>query len=247
VINLDRLQKVIAQAGVASRRAAEQLILDGKVTVDGEIVTTLGTMVESDQTIMVDGKILSREDKVYYILNKPEGYVSTTSDELNRKTVLDLVTVPERIFPIGRLDYDTSGVLLLTNDGDFMNALIHPKFKVEKEYLVKVEGLVRKETSKLLCRGVNLGDFKSGPARIFDVKYDDTKTNTFLTIIISEGKYHQIKRMFESVGHPVLKLRRNRFGSITAEGLPLGEYRRLKPHEIKQLWNLSRFGSTKER
>jgi len=244
---MERLQKVIAQAGVASRRAAEQMIIDGLVSVDGKIVTILGTMVDENQTIVVNGNVLSREEKVYFILNKPEGFVSTTEDDKGRKTVLDLVIVPQRIFPIGRLDYDTSGVLLLTNDGDFMNALIHPKFKVEKEYQVKIEGLLRKETSKLLCRGVNLGDFKSGPARIFDVKYDDTKTNSFLSIIITEGKYHQIKRMFEAVGHPVMKLRRHRFGSVTADGLPLGEYRRLKPHEIKQLWNLSRFGKTEER
>ncbi len=244
---MERLQKVIAQAGVASRRAAEQMITDGLVSVDGNIVTVLGTMVDENQTIVVDGKVLSREEKVYFILNKPEGFVSTTEDDKGRKTVLDLVIVPQRIFPIGRLDYDTSGVILLTNDGDFMNALIHPKFKVEKEYQVKIEGLLRKETSKLLCRGVNLGDFKSGPARIFDVKYDETKTNSYLSIIITEGKYHQIKRMFEAVGHPVMKLRRHRFGSITADGLPLGEYRRLKPHEIKQLWNLSRFGKTEER
>ncbi|PKL01413.1 MAG: pseudouridine synthase [Tenericutes bacterium HGW-Tenericutes-1] len=244
---MERLQKVIAQAGIASRRAAEKMITDGLVSVDGEVVTQLGTLVDDFQSITVNGKLLSREEKVYFLLNKPEGYVSTTEDDKGRKTVLDLVVVPQRIFPIGRLDYDTTGVLLLTNDGDFMNAMIHPKFKVEKEYLVKVEGLLRKETSKQLCRGVNLGDFKSGPAKIFDVKYDDTKTNSFATIIITEGKYHQIKRMFEAVGHPVMKLRRHRFGTVTADGLPLGEYRRLKPHEIKQLWNLSRFGKSEER
>jgi 23S rRNA pseudouridine2605 synthase len=244
---MERLQKIIAQAGIASRRAAEQLIIDGFVEVDGRLVTTLGTMVDESAVVSVKGKVINQEDKVYYLLNKPEGYVSTTTDEHHRKTVLDLVPVKERIFPIGRLDYDTTGVLILTNDGDFMNALIHPKFKVEKEYHVKVKGLLRKETSKQLCRGIDLGDFKSQGAKIFDVRYDDQKENSYAKIIITEGKYHQIKRMFEAVNHPVLRLRRHRFGTLTAEGVPLGEYRRLKPHEIKQLWNLSRFGHPDER
>ncbi len=239
---MERIQKVIAASGVASRRGAEQLILDGQVAVDGILVTTLGTMVDESAVISVNGKVINLEEKVYYIMNKPEGYISTTSDELDRRTVMDLISVTQRIFPIGRLDYDTTGVLLLTNDGDFMNALIHPKFKVEKEYHVKVEGLVRKDTSRQLCRGIDLGDFKSQGAKVFDVRYDEHKVNTYVKIIITEGKYHQIKRMFEAVGHPVLKLKRYRFGSVTTEGIGMGEFRRLKPHEIKQLWNLSKFG-----
>lgn len=239
---MERLQKVIAKAGIASRRAAEELIVAGRVKVDGEVVKTLGTLVDSSQLVQVDDTVLKTEELVYYLMNKPSGYLSTTSDDLNRRTVLDLLPIKERIYPIGRLDYDTTGVLLLTNDGDFMNALIHPKFKVEKEYHAKIQGLLRKEESLLLKKGLDLGDFKAQPARVYDVRYDDKKENTHVNIVVTEGKYHQIKRMFEAIGHPVLKLRRDRFGTITCEGLKQGEFRRLRPHEIKQLWQLSEFG-----
>lgn len=239
---MERLQKVIQKAGICSRRKAETFITEGKVKVNGEVVTTLGTQVESSDSIRVEGVLLKREELIYLVLNKPTGYVSTTSDNFNRRTIMDLIHVKERVFPIGRLDYDTSGVLLLTNDGDFMNAMIHPKYKVEKEYHVKVKGLLRKDESALIQKGLDLGDFVSSPAQVFDVEYDDKKENTYVKVIISEGKYHQIKRMFEKVGHPVLKLRRHRFGVVTTEELKQGEYRILKPHEIKQLWNLSTNG-----
>ncbi len=241
---MERLQKVIAAAGAASRRAAELMITQGRVSVNGEIVSSLGTQVAETDVVAVDGNSLSREEKVYFVLNKPSGVVSTTDDDKGRKTVVDLIHAKERIFPIGRLDFDTTGVLLLTNDGDFNNALIHPRFHVEKEYRVKVAGLIRKETSTKICRGIDLGEFKTKPAKIFDVRYDEDKTSTHLTMIVTEGKYHQIKRVFEAVGHPVLKLRRERFGTVTTEGLKPGGWRRLKPHEIKHLWNLSRFGKT---
>lgn len=236
---MERLQKVISKAGITSRRNAETYIVDGRVSVNGVVVKELGTQVEPSDVVRVDGKLLALEEKVYFMLNKPTGYVSTTSDNFNRRTILDLIPVKERIFPIGRLDYDTSGVLILTNDGDFMNALIHPRYKVEKEYHVKIEGLLRKEESLRITKGIDLGDFVSIPANLFDVRYDEKKTNTYVKIIITEGKYHQVKRMFEAVGHPVLKLSRHRFGNITAEGIKQGDYRVLKPHEVKQLWNLS--------
>ena len=236
---MERLQKIIAKSGVASRRKAEELIEAGKVKVNGKVVTVLGSKAAFSDDIVVDGKKLKLENKVYYVLYKPEGYVSTTNDEFNRLTVRDLIPVQERIYPIGRLDYDTSGVLLLTNDGEFSNALTHPKFKLEKEYSVKISGLLRKETSKLIGRGVDLGDFKSQPAKIFNVKYDDNKEFTTLSIIITEGKYHQVKRTFEKFGHTVKKLKRERFGTITLKGMNRGDYRVLKVHEIKKLWNLS--------
>jgi len=239
---MERLQKLLQKAGVASRRKAEEMIQAGRVMVDGVIITELGSKADPDSVITVDGEKLVFEDKVYYALYKPTGYVSTTSDNFQRATILDLVNVKERIFPIGRLDYDTSGILLLTNDGDFMNHLIHPRFKVEKEYHAKVQGLLRKETSQKLSHGIDLGDFISQPARIFGVEYDEKKENTFVKIVVTEGKYHQVRRMFEAVGHPVIKLKRYRFGNITTEGLSQGEFRSLKPHEIKQLWNLSRNG-----
>ncbi len=239
---MERLQKILQKAGIASRRKAEEMILEKRVSVNGEIITELGTKVDENDKILVDGEKLVMENKVYYALYKPTGYVSTTSDNFHRRTILDLIPVKERIFPIGRLDYDTSGILLLTNDGDFMNSLIHPKFKVEKEYHVKVKGLLRKESSTKLAKGIDLGDFISQPAKIFDVTYDDKKENTFVKVSITEGKYHQVRRMFEALGHPVLKLKRHRFGNITTDGINQGEYRPLKLHEIKQLWNLSSHG-----
>lgn len=239
---MERLQKILQRAGIASRRDAEKLIEAGRVQVNGTVVTALGSKAEFSDDILVDGKKIVVHNKVYYLLYKPEGYVSTTKDEFNRLTVVDLIPVKERIYPIGRLDYDTSGVLLLTNDGEFSNALLHPKYKLEKEYSVKITGLLRKETSKQLSRGVDLGDFKSLPARIFNVKYDETKSHTFLNIVICEGKYHQVKRMFEKFDHKVVKLKRERFGCVTLKGLNRGDYRALKIHEIKKLWNMSENG-----
>lgn len=240
---MERLQKLIAQAGIASRRAAEQLILDGRVKVNGTVIRELGTSALTSDQIEVDGTPIKFETNVYYLMNKPSGVLSTTSDDKNRRTVVDLIPEKNRIYPIGRLDYDTTGVLLLTNDGEFANALIHPRYKVEKEYHVKAQGLIRREESAKLTKGMSLGDFESQPAKVLEVRYDDKKENTYVKIVISEGKYHQIKRMFEAIGHPVLKLRRDRFGTITCDGLKQGEYRPLKPHEIKLLWNLAKHGN----
>jgi 23S rRNA pseudouridine2605 synthase len=240
---MERLQKLIAQAGIASRRAAEQMIVDGRVKVNGVVVRELGSLADASELIEVDGKPIKFETNVYYIINKPAGVLSTTSDDKNRRTVVDLIQDSNRIYPIGRLDYDTTGVLLLTNDGEFANALIHPRFKVEKEYHVKAQGLIRREESGKLVNGLSLGDFQSQPAKILEVRYDDKKENTYVTIVITEGKYHQIKRMFEAIGHPVIRLRRARFGSVTCDGLKQGEYRLLKPHEIKTLWNLAKHGN----
>jgi len=239
---MERLQKILQRAGIASRRKAEELIIQGKVQVNGETVTVLGTKADSSDEIIVEGKKIKLEEKVYYVLYKPEGYVSTTDDEFNRLTVKDLIPVKERIFPVGRLDYDTSGVLLLTNDGEFSNMLTHPKNKIEKEYSVKVTGLLRREESLEIARGVDLGDFKTQRSKVYNVKYDEAKENTFFNIIITEGKYHQVKRMFEKFGHKVIKLKRERFGCVDLKGMNRGDYRSLKVHEIKKLWNLSNIG-----
>ena len=235
---MERLQKVIANSGYTSRRKAEDLITAGKVKVNDVTITELGTKVSSKDIIHVEGTLIKSEEKVYYVLYKPEGYVSTTSDEFNRKTVLDLVPKSKRVYPVGRLDYDTSGVLLLTNDGDFTNQMPSPKQHVEKEYRVKLEGLLRKEESTLICRGIDLGHYKTKKARIKDVAYNKKNLTTLATIIITEGKYHQVKKMFEFTGHKVLKLKRVRFGFVTLENMKTGEHRLLKPYELKQLRNL---------
>ncbi len=236
---MERLHKVIADSGLCSRRKAEKLMLEGKVTVDGEVVKTLGTKVSKNAEILVEGKPLPTVEYEYYVLYKPEGFVSTTSDEKGRKTVIDLVHTSSRIYPVGRLDYDTSGVLLLTNDGAFNQEMIHPKHKIEKEYQVTVEGLLRKETSLKLSRGIHIDGKKTARSRIRNVEYNTQKMTTRCHLIITEGRYHQVKKMFEQVGHPVTKLKRIRFGIITLDGMKKGEVRHLKPHELKQLHALT--------
>ncbi|MFO7969302.1 MAG: pseudouridine synthase [Bacillota bacterium] len=239
---MDRLQKIIAKAGITSRRKAEDLITEGKVKVNGEIVTELGTKASFSDEIIVNGEKLKPENLVYYVLYKPEGYISAVKDQFNRKTVVDLVPAKEKIFPVGRLDYDTSGIIILTNDGDFANQMIHPKYMIEKEYYVRIKGLLRKESSIALAKGLIYDGIKAMPAKVLNVKYDEKKESTFLNIIITEGKNHQVKKMFEALGHEVVKLKRERFGCVDLAGLNKGEYRILKPHEIKTLYNLSKNG-----
>lgn len=232
---MERLQKVIARSGITSRRKAEELIVNGKVKVNGEVVKELGTKVSTKDVVQVNGKTIKQEEFVYYVLYKPEGYVSTTNDEHDRRTVLDLVPNDKRVYPVGRLDYDTSGVLLLSNDGSFTNKMTSPKHHVEKEYEVKMKGFLRKEESKILSKGIMLDGIKTRRAHIKNVTYNKKNSTTKATIILTEGKYHQVKRMFEHVGHPVLKLKRVRFGVVNLDGLRKGEYRILKPYELKQL------------
>lgn len=232
---MERLQKVIARSGVASRRKAEELITAGKVEVNGKIIRELGTKVGSKDVVRVHGKTIQLEEFEYYVLYKPEGYVSTTSDEKDRRKVLDLVKTDKRIYPVGRLDYDTSGVLLLTNDGNFTNKMTSPQHAMEKEYSVKMQGFLRKEESIRLSKGIKIDHYVTKKAIIKDVEYNKTNETSTATIIITEGKYHQVKKMFEAIGHPVLKLKRVRFGCVTLIGLRKGESRFLKPYELKQL------------
>ena len=233
---MERLQKLIAQAGVTSRRKAETLIIEGRVKVNGEVVKELGAKASKSDQITVDNRPLELEEKEYYVFYKPEGTISTVDDEKNRKTVMDFIDTSARIFPVGRLDYDTSGVLILTNDGDFTQKMIHPKNEIEKEYQVTVQGFSRKQTSKKIERGqLKLDNKRLAPSRIARVEYNKEKETTKFHFIVTEGKYRHIRRVFEAVGHPVIKLKRIRFGIITLDGLPKGQVRTIKPHELKQL------------
>ncbi len=236
---MERLQKVIANSGLCSRRKAEEMMLAGRVTVNGETITTLGFKVRKSDEITVDGKPLSYEEPEYYVLYKPTGCLSTVQDEHGRRTVLDYVKTEARIYPIGRLDYDSSGVLLLTNDGAFANLMMQPNSQIEKAYQVTIKGFLRRVTSDRLERGIKLDGVKTKRAKISQVEYIKASENTQLSIVITEGKYRQVRRMFESVGHPVLKLKRIRYGIVTLENLAKGDARRLKPHELKHLHQLA--------
>lgn len=236
---MERLQKVMAEAGVASRRASEKLIQTGHVQVNGQTVTTLGTKVGRHDDVQVDGVPIHREQHVYYLLNKPRGVISSAHDEKGRKTVVDLLhedeEVTERIYPVGRLDYDTTGILLLTNDGDLANRLMHPKFEVAKTYVAKVRGIVTNDDLKRLRLGVRIDGHKTKPAKTRLKETDRHKQTSLVQLTIHEGRYHQVKRMLEAVGHPVIKLHRETYGFLNLQGLQSGEFRELRPEEVTKL------------
>lgn len=233
---MERLQKVIAHAGVASRRKAEELIKQGKVTVNGEIITELGVKVSPKDHIEVNGIKIERETPVYFLLYKPRGVITTVNDEKNRKTVLDFFpNVEQRIYPVGRLDYDTSGLLIMTNDGEFANLLTHPKFKIDKTYVAKVKGIPSREDLKKLQKGVKLEDGMTAPARVKFLSGDRKKNSAIVELTIHEGRNRQVRRMFEEVGYPVMKLKREQYAFLTLHGLNPGDFRPLTPHEVKQL------------
>ena len=227
---MERLQKIIARAGLTSRRNAEKLIAEGKVTVDGKIAT-IGTCADSQKNkICVDGKILTFDaEKIYILLNKPRGYVCTAKDERGRKTVLDLINIPERVFPVGRLDLNSEGLLLLTNDGELMNALIHPKFKIDKTYRAKISGEVTEEKLDKLRAGIELDDGLTAPAEIFLIE------ENLVEITIHEGRNRQIRRMFAAIGCDVKRLKRIKFADLTLDGVAVGKFRLLTSAEIKNL------------
>lgn len=236
---MERLQKVIANSGLTSRRKAEQLILDGKVKVDGEVIRELGIKVNGNSQIEVDGISLNKEDKVYYLLNKPRGVVSTTKDDKNRKTVVDLIDDKRRIYPVGRLDYDTTGVIILTNDGEFSNYLTHPKNKIDKVYVAKVKGIASINQIMNLKKGVLIDGVMTSKAKVKVKKVDKRSNSSIIEITIHEGKNHQVKRMFEAVGLEVLKLKRERIAFLDLSGLASKDYRKLTTKEVKQLYDLS--------
>lgn len=238
---MERLQKVIAHAGIASRRKAEQLITEGRVKVNGEVVRELGVNVQRQDVIEVDNVPIYQEESVYFMFYKPRGVISAVSDDKGRKVVVDyLPDVTERIYPVGRLDYDTSGLLLLTNDGDFSQKLTHPKHEVDKVYVAKVKGVAEKRQLAPLVRGVRIEGKKTAPAR-FEILSTDTKTETSIVqLTIHEGRNHQVKNMLMAVGYPVQKLKREKYGELTLGNLRPGEYRELSKKEVTSLLNAAR-------
>lgn len=232
MFDLERLQKLIARAGICSRREAEKLITAGRVKVDGQIVRELGAKANPNQKISVDGKLLTFDaEKIYLMLNKPRGYVSTAHDERGRKTVLDLLgeNFSERVYPVGRLDLNSEGLILLTNDGDLTNALIHPRYEVSKTYRVKISGDVTEEKLDRLRAGVELDDGLTAPAEIYLLDKD------LVEVTIHEGRNRQVRRMFAAVGCDVKRLRRIKFAGLTLEGLKVGKWRELTAAEVSEL------------
>lgn len=234
---MKRLQKVIAESGLTSRRKAEELILQKKVKVNGNIVTELGTKVSENDRIEVNNKILEKENKEYFLLNKPRGVITSTKDDKSRKTVIDLINTTARIYPVGRLDYDTTGALLLTNDGDFANILMHPTNEIDKVYLAKLEGIIKGEQINKLKSGVLLDDILVKATRVKLKKVIKESNSCLVEITIHEGKNHQVKRMFESVGFHVEKLTRKRIGIFDCKNLKSGEYRKLTPKEVQIVYS----------
>jgi 23S rRNA pseudouridine2605 synthase len=231
-----RLQKLISQAGITSRRKAEALITDGCVTVNGRIVTELGTKADPERDhVKVNGKLLHvQAPSVYLMLNKPDGIITTLDDPEGRPTVMNLVrNVKGRLYPVGRLDYHTEGLLLMTNDGALAHALMHPSSGVMKRYHVKIKGVVEDDQIARLSRGVKLGDGTTAPCTINKLRLHEK--NSWLEVILHEGRYRQVRRMFESIGRFVIKLRRVGYAGLSLGDLPIGKYRRLTPSEVESL------------
>ncbi|XLG10805.1 Hypothetical protein ACI5QM_02308 [Bacillus subtilis] len=241
--DMERLQKVIAHAGVASRRKAEELIKEGKVKVNGKVVTELGVKVTGSDQIEVNGLKVEREEPVYFLLYKPRGVISAVQDDKGRKVVTDFFkNIPQRIYPIGRLDYDTSGLLLLTNDGEFANKLMHPKYEIDKTYVAKVKGIPPKELLRKLERGIRLEEGKTAPAKAKLLSLDKKKQTSIIQLTIHEGRNRQVRRMFEAIGHEVIKLKREEYAFLNLRGLHTGDARELTPHEVKRLRALADHG-----
>ena len=235
---MERLQKIIANSGITSRRKAEQLILDGKVEVNGEIITELGYKADLNDTIVVDGQPLKNNiKKVYYMLNKPRDVISSVKDEKDRKTVVDLIDCEERIYPIGRLDWDTTGLILLTNDGELTNILSHPKNNIEKTYIAKIEGILSADDIQSLKKGIVIDGRKCNIVRFKVRKKDIEKNNSMVEITIIEGRNHIVKNIFKSLKHEVIKLKRETYGFLSLGNLQSGEYRELSLKEVKKLYS----------
>lgn len=234
-----RLAKYLSQAGVASRRHAEELISAGRIKLNGSVVKEVATLINPDQDLVTcDDRRVSIPGSVYIILNKPAGYLSTVSDPQGRSTVLELVSnLHVRLHPVGRLDYDTEGLLLLTNDGEFTNLMIHPRYKIKKKYMADVEGYVTDREADILRRGVELEDGTTAPATVKIMERNSS--HSILAMTIHEGRKRQVKRMCTAVGHPVLGLTRTALGFLTLDGLAKGHFRFLTPDEVSHLKSLA--------
>ncbi|ACB85217.1 pseudouridine synthase [Natranaerobius thermophilus] len=232
-----RLQKFMSRAGIASRRKSEELIQQGRVTVNGQVITRLGTKINPDtDTVKVDGEPITQEESnVYIMLNKPKDYITSKDDPQGRKTVMDLIQVKERVYPVGRLDYDSRGLVLLTNDGELANRLMHPKYNIPKTYMVKVDKLPLQDKLDNLVNGIYL---EEGLCKADHVEILDTKNN-ILKIILSEGRKRQIRRMLASLGIEVKDLKRDSLGTLTLKDLSEGNYRKLTKDEIDNIKKLA--------
>ncbi len=236
----ERLQKVIAESGYTSRRKAEKLIEEGKVAVNGEIVRELGTKVDKKDEIIVEGNVLDKSVKEYYLLNKPRETVSTVSDDLGRRTIVDIIETDARIFPIGRLDYDTTGLILLTNDGELTNILTHPGSRVPKTYLAKLDKIITMEDFFAIKNGVSIDGRVLKVSHVKIKKKDEKKGNCFVELTITEGRNRIIRKLFEQLGYDVVKLTRTHYGNLSLGTLLSGEYRTLSKREVVELYRYKR-------
>ena len=241
---MERVSKVISNTGYASRRKVDELIKEGKVLINGN-KANLGDKVNHNDVITIDGKVINQNNVnyEYYLLNKPRGVVSTSNDEKGRKTVIDIIETDTRIYPVGRLDYDTTGAILLTNDGNLTNKLTHPSNNIDKVYLAKVDGIITGNDIHKLERGVKIDNYVTSPARV-KLKSFNKKTNSSMVILtIHEGHNHEVKKMFEAIGFKVDKLTRLSFAGLDVKSLKSGEYRKLSLKEVQRLYGLVKKGN----
>lgn len=236
---MERLQKAIANSGYTSRRKAEELIAEGHVTVNGKMINTLGFKVKGNDIIAIDGNIISKNNiKEYYLLNKPREVICSASDDKGRKTVVDFIKTDARIYPVGRLDYDTTGLIILTNDGELANILMHPKNNIYKTYIAKINGILNEEDFKKLRKGIIIENRKLLIDNFKVKKIDNIKNNSLVEITIHEGRNHIIRKLFEKLGYDVMKLTRSKLAFLNIDDLKSGEYRELSLKEVKELYNL---------
>ena len=235
---MERLQKVIAEAGIASRRKAEEMIAQGRVKVNGKTVREMGVKVSPQDTVAVDGTEIGKEEKVYFLLNKPKKTICAVKDDKGRDTVVDMIDCPQRIFPVGRLDYETTGLLLLTNDGEFANGLMHPRNHIRKTYEVAMNGVLTDNMCAMLERGIPLEDGKTLPAEVYLLNRSEKKNKTLIQITIQEGRNREVRRMMEFFHCEVTRLNRIQYAFLDLGNLRQGQYRKLRMYEVKKLMSI---------